>query len=292
VPNRRGFTLIELLVVIAIIAILIGLLVPAVQRVREAASRVSCQNNLKQIGLAVHNYASNCKYLPSEGGGPTAGGGPGASAGVFYHLLPFLEQAPVYNSTGGPGQNVVLPIFLCPSDTTGDGNPQAGAPTGLQALGSYNYSVYAQGNPNSGVFPGATTPPTRMTLTQAMPDGTSSTIIVGEQVQQCGGTGPGGGTGSGGGNGGGNPWGTTANRRFSGGASLSPKAIAVGVTPAMCVPPPMPPPGKAVFATGHSSSLHFLMGDGSVQNCSANVDVNAVLIPALTPRAGDVWNGF
>src|SRR5580692_6123489 len=145
-PMRsRGFTLIELLVVIAIIAILIGLLLPAVQKVREAASRTKCQNNLKQIALAAHNCHDQLGYLPPGIGwfpsnGPVPANGWGT---LFFHLLPFIEQGDLYKSSSmtGPnnlGQNPgpnqpyysgeegrfggnyigtnVIKIYVCPSD--------------------------------------------------------------------------------------------------------------------------------------------------------------------------------
>lgn len=142
--RRSGFTLIELLVVIAIIAILIALLVPAVQKVREAASRTQCQNNLKQIGLALHMYHDANKHLPF-GKGPSYPGAPSyARWSVHSQILPYVEQAALYqtlnfsfppntNGMAGPVVNFMpaytnagntnamcsspVPLFLCPSDS-------------------------------------------------------------------------------------------------------------------------------------------------------------------------------
>jgi prepilin-type N-terminal cleavage/methylation domain-containing protein len=148
--RRAGFTLIELLVVIAIIAILIGLLLPAVQKVREAASRAKCLNNLHQMGLALHNYHDVHQRFPA-GKGPSYAGAPVyARWSIHSQLLPYIEQGPLYQSIdfnsppetpgmagavpfmpawSNPGginaaaSRTYVPAFICPSDPTQvDGN--------------------------------------------------------------------------------------------------------------------------------------------------------------------------
>jgi prepilin-type N-terminal cleavage/methylation domain-containing protein/prepilin-type processing-associated H-X9-DG protein len=194
---RLGFTLIELLVVIAIIAVLIGLLLPAVQKVREAGARMSCQNNLKQIGLGLHNYHDSNQVLPpgylaaaahSDGATDTTPGWGWAAA-----ILPHIEQGnlfqqlnlaqPVQNS---PQIQTMVKVYLCPSDSP----PQSAFPVPdafgnsiVQAAPS-SYAACCGGDESGtadaaglGIF--YRNSHTRLT---DVTDGTSGTIMVGEKA--------------------------------------------------------------------------------------------------------------
>lgn len=204
---RRGFTLVELLVVIAIIGILVGLLLPAVQAAREAARRMQCSNNLKQVGLSLHNYESSFRVFPLgvlQNNLALEFGYPRLTWGI--HIYPFIEQSAIYNqfsfslgsndtmylhplNSAGPNSLTakVLPTMLCPSDGTGS---NVYAHPGIQphTTSKGNYGAFF-GNINKGA--------TRTLSTGNLPaafgyrpvkfgtitDGTSNSMAFGEQLR-------------------------------------------------------------------------------------------------------------
>jgi prepilin-type N-terminal cleavage/methylation domain-containing protein/prepilin-type processing-associated H-X9-DG protein len=174
--KRSGFTLIELLVVIAIIGVLVGLLLPAVQKVREAAARTQCTSNLKQMGLALHNFNDQYKHFPSGGEGTTPSGISGVTANhtyfdlhsVFTLLLPFVEHGDVYqqfdlryayNDPTAPqnqaaAQNAVK-VYLCPSNPLRPGDTDGNG----YGFTDYGPTVYTDIDPVTGVRNKATRAP-------------------------------------------------------------------------------------------------------------------------------------
>jgi prepilin-type N-terminal cleavage/methylation domain-containing protein len=200
VSFRSGFTLIELLVVIAIIAILIALLVPAVQKVREAAARTQCINNLKQIGLAVHNCNDANKGLPPLAGVPgtalMAGAlpaynnvphGSGADRGptIHFYLLPYIEQGSLYQQavnqtiTAAAVDITVVQMFICPTEKNQPLGPTyEGANTFAIANYVANYLVF--GSPATG------SPIGKAKIPGTFDDGTSNTVIFTERLGWCG----------------------------------------------------------------------------------------------------------
>ena len=194
--RAASFTLIELLVVIAIIAILIGLLLPAVQKVREAAARSRCQNNLKQIGVAIHNYQSAFNKVPPVEGVPTGvnniytgnTNSPSPSGGygtLFFYILPFVEQDALFKQANGNSMNLarqVVKTYLCPSDPSsvnansyGGCGVMVGPEVQRGGYGSCNYAA------NVMVFD----PRGTKSVEVSMPDGTAQTVIMAERYRNC-----------------------------------------------------------------------------------------------------------
>jgi len=289
----RAFTLIELLVVIAIIAILIGLLLPAVQKVREAAARTQCSNNIKQIVLATHSYHDAYKVLPPAEGAPkgfnpygTYGSPTGAYGSFFFYILPYIEQKNLFVLANGNSHNVggtVVPIFLCPSDPTGPSSGGCGVMQGpaiqRDGFASSNYAANAiVFNP---VGPG--------TLLTAMPDGTSNTVVLAERYRNCG-------PSSGGCTLPAWAWNTIVNggdcwtsptfgaelvngRMNCGGAALSDgnTPFQVGPSPTQC--------DWYVTQGGHEGGMMVGLGDGSVRPVNQGVSVTTWR-NACTPHDG------
>jgi prepilin-type N-terminal cleavage/methylation domain-containing protein len=216
--KRRGFTLIELLVVIAIIAILIGLLLPAVQKVREAAARTKCSNHLKQMGLAIHMIADvNGGVMPPLGTvwdgswiGRTAPGAPrlptekgpyAERRGFFFniYLLPYIEEDNRWKKiplpeTGFGVSRQKINMFVCPSDASANGEIIPGTFDSFPGNYAHNYLVF--GDVPHGRLEGAARLPATFV------DGTSNTVITAERYGRC--SGAAGGAGSIWGNT--NPW--------------------------------------------------------------------------------------
>jgi prepilin-type N-terminal cleavage/methylation domain-containing protein/prepilin-type processing-associated H-X9-DG protein len=204
--EERAFTLIELLVVIAIIGLLIGLLLPAVKAAREAARRMQCQNNLKQIGLAIHGYHDVWQSFPPAylaGPRPVTGLELGAGWAWGTLVLPYLEQRPVYDAANidvgfgevsappgylglfenGTVRRITVAAFLCPSDLGGEGPLRLGQGS-ASVDGSAGQYIASSGWMDSSQSPingtGVLYPNSRVAIGDVL-DGTSATLMVGER---------------------------------------------------------------------------------------------------------------
>jgi prepilin-type N-terminal cleavage/methylation domain-containing protein len=302
-----GFTLIELLVVIAIIAILIGLLLPAVQKVREAANRMRCANNLKQLALACHGYHNTAGYLPTGRYGDydnwSAFGGPfenSTSWSWLADILPYIEQDNVVRQGGIPltplnqssSVAVTVKTFLCPSDLALGGTPFAeithymrtGPTAGLTNYkgvqgANFCWGPWANGGTNGNdcepwfhgdglIYPMVWEFPKRLT---SITDGSSNTFMIGEDVWRSNTTGPG-------------LYGQGYGWEHSVHTSRT-----CAIPPNLTQPDGSPPPANAWylqhgFKSRHPGGLQFATADASVHFISDSIPLG--LYRALATMAG------
>lgn len=306
--NRKGFTLIELLVVIAIIAILIALLLPAVQQAREAARRSSCKNNMKQIGLALHNYHDVFSTLPPgsitllNASGTTYNG-----HGWTWHasILPYIDQAPLYNQIQGPDSSgmgsesggstsakqrlagrTFIAVFRCPSQPDASRGPQKD----LYATSNYNGNMGTLiGSSGDNCYSGGVTDAAGMVAPggcmnadgvffigsnvtfRDVTDGLSNTIFVSEVIDSGGDANMLGGAGS--------------DRKycFSGGADSNPPTEMTEYLIAAESNDPINSYGEEAAGSYHVGGAHFVFGDGRVRFLSENIDMGTYR--ALSTRA-------
>lgn len=291
--RASGFTLLELLVVIAIITLLVGLLVPAVQRVREGANYITCSNNLRQMALAAHNCHEQRGSLPPGLGWFTTQ--PGAYGTIHFHLLPYLEQRGLYDRSFYSGSYFAgnykvyaepVRVFQCPSDPS---LPPGGVAVDAQGVswGVTSYAVNAQVvckvRPNGTI----SSPEFFARMQRDICDGTSNTIFFTEKYARCSSSSY--------------PEGANYWAYWFLGSGISPNhpgfavswnGYSIGpaskfqVQPAryngMCDP--------TLASTPHSAGIHVGMGDGSVRFLSAGINMNTWWY-LCTPKGGEILPG-
>jgi prepilin-type N-terminal cleavage/methylation domain-containing protein len=289
VSRRRGFTLIELLVVIAIIAVLIGLLLPAVQQAREAARRAQCINNLKQLGLAIHGYHDSFNSLPPgwigvQGGIPNTQGPSGFAWGV--HLLPYLDQTPLYNrvnfnvpclDTANDAVRLTqLTLFRCPTDPSPDfwSIRQVASTTVVTTLPTANYvgnfgTVSYEDICSSPPFPAAQCQGNGIFSHNSalklrdVTDGLSNTVFAGEHKTNSQ-----------------LNWNSTWFGVAPNGEDALARILAVSDHT-----PNHPNLHIDDYSSWHTGGVHLLLGDGRVRFITQSVDTN--LFKAIATRSGN-----